>query len=66
MGHQPEPDHSAEELAERVFTAALGTFDLFALYVGDRLPYYELLGKQGPLPRQASRCRGWYGGALHT
>ena len=49
MTQQPEPDHSAEELADRVFAAALGTFDLFALYVGDRLSYYELLGKHGPL-----------------
>ena len=49
MAQPPTPDHSAEELADRVFAAALGTFDLFALYVGDRLSYYELLGKQGPL-----------------
>ena len=39
----------AEALAERVFTAALGTFDVFAIYVGDRLDYYSLLGKHGPI-----------------
>ncbi len=40
---------SAEEIAERVFQAALGTFDVFAIYVGDRLAYYELLVEHGPL-----------------
>jgi len=44
-----EPQHSAEDLAERVFGAALGTFDLFAIYVGDRLSYYALLGEHGPM-----------------
>ncbi len=33
---------SAEKLAERVFEAALGTFDVFAIYVGDRLSYYKI------------------------
>ena len=41
--------YSGEELAERVFEAALGTFDVFAIYVGDRLSYYRLLGDSGPL-----------------
>lgn len=41
--------YDADALAERVFEAALGTFDVFAIYVGDRLDYYRLLGKHGPL-----------------
>lgn len=41
--------HSADELAERVFAAALGTLDVFAIYVGDRLDYYRLLGEAGPM-----------------
>lgn len=40
---------SPEALAERVFEAALGTFDVFAIYVGDRLNYYQLLADHGPL-----------------
>ncbi|MGI9642803.1 MAG: class I SAM-dependent methyltransferase [Acidimicrobiia bacterium] len=39
----------ADALAERVFEAALGTFDVFAIYVGDRLNYYDILGEHGPL-----------------
>ena len=49
MTDRPTPPHNAGELAERVFAAALGTFDLFAIYVGDRLSYYEILGKHGPM-----------------
>jgi SAM-dependent methyltransferase len=49
MTHQVETTQSVEDLAERVFEAALGTFDLFAIYVGDRLSYYEILGEHGPL-----------------
>lgn len=40
---------SGEALAERVFEAALATFDMFAIYVGDRLGYYQLLAEEGPL-----------------
>lgn len=32
-----EADRSEEELAARVFEAALGTLDLFTIYIGDRL-----------------------------
>jgi 2-polyprenyl-3-methyl-5-hydroxy-6-metoxy-1,4-benzoquinol methylase len=46
----PTPEtFDADALAERVFTAALGTFDVFAIYVGDRLDYYALLGQHGPI-----------------
>lgn len=44
-----EGTRSAKDLAERVFEAALGTFDVFAIYVGDRLSYYEILGERGPM-----------------
>lgn len=53
--HGEEPRMAAathydpDALAERMFEAALGTFDVFAVYVGDRLDYYRLLGKHGPL-----------------
>ncbi|MDJ0924284.1 MAG: methyltransferase domain-containing protein [Acidimicrobiia bacterium] len=39
----------AQDLANRVFDAALGTFDVFAIYVGDRLSYYQILGEHGPM-----------------
>ena len=42
-------ERSAEAMADRVFEAALGTFDMFAIYVGDRLDYYRLLADHGPL-----------------
>lgn len=41
--------HDADEFAGRVFSAALGTFDVFAIYVGDRLGYYGILGEKGPM-----------------
>ncbi len=40
---------TADSLAERVFESALGTLDLFAIYVGDRLGYYRALAVDGPL-----------------
>jgi ubiquinone/menaquinone biosynthesis C-methylase UbiE len=42
-------ERSGDALAERVFEAALATFDVFAIYVGDRLGYYKLLVDHGPL-----------------
>ncbi|RLE16709.1 MAG: SAM-dependent methyltransferase [Actinobacteria bacterium] len=42
-------EHTAGEVAERVVGAALGTFDIFAIYVGDRLGYYQLLADHGPI-----------------
>lgn len=45
----PEEIYSAEALSDRLFAAALGTFDVFAVYVGDRLSYYKTLGEHGPL-----------------
>ena len=49
MSQPTETTRRAEDLADRVFEAALGTFDVFAIYVGDRLSYYEILGDHGPM-----------------
>lgn len=49
MAQPFETIHSADDLAERVFDAALGTFDVFSIYVGDRLSYYKILGEHGPM-----------------
>jgi len=49
MTQSIDTGYSGEDLAGRIFEAALGTFDLFAIYVGDRLSYYEILGARGPM-----------------
>ena len=40
--------NAADALAERLFTAALGTFDLAGVYLGDRLGWYRSLADDGP------------------
>ena len=47
----PHPDSSDQRAAaaERVMQAAAGAFDLFAIYLGDRLGLYEVLASDGPL-----------------
>ena len=40
---------SQDELAERLFAAGLGMFDLMAIYLGDRLGYYAALRDRGPM-----------------
>lgn len=39
---------SADALAERLFIAALGSFDLAGVYLGDRLGWYASLATDGP------------------
>jgi 2-polyprenyl-3-methyl-5-hydroxy-6-metoxy-1,4-benzoquinol methylase len=39
---------SPDALAERLFQAAIATFDLFAVYLGDRLRLYRALADRGP------------------
>jgi SAM-dependent methyltransferase len=41
-------DRTTEEVAERVFTALLGTFDVIAIHLGDRLGWYRSLVDDGP------------------
>lgn len=40
---------TADDVAERAFEAVLGTLDLYSIYIGDRLGYYEILSEDGPL-----------------
>ena len=40
---------SVDALADRVLAAALGTADLLAIYLGDRLGWYDALALHGPL-----------------
>jgi hypothetical protein len=37
------------DFADRVFTAALGAFELLSIHVGDRLGWYRALAERGPL-----------------
>ena len=42
------PPASAAQLSERLFSAALGAFDIAGVYLGDRLGYYRSLAADGP------------------
>jgi SAM-dependent methyltransferase len=45
----PEIETRRDALVERLFSATLGAFDLYAVYVGDRLGLYRALASSGPL-----------------
>lgn len=45
----PRPDAAAEQAAERILAAALGTMELLAVHLGDRLGWYRTLAEHGPL-----------------
>jgi 2-polyprenyl-3-methyl-5-hydroxy-6-metoxy-1,4-benzoquinol methylase len=38
-----------DALVERLFTNAIGAFDLFSVYLGDRLGLYRILADRGPM-----------------
>jgi 2-polyprenyl-3-methyl-5-hydroxy-6-metoxy-1,4-benzoquinol methylase len=38
-----------DALVERLFMNAIGTFDLFSVYLGDRLGLYRVIAEKGPL-----------------
>lgn len=40
---------SAEAVAEQIFTAALGAFDVLNIYLGDRLGWYRTLAEAGAM-----------------
>ena len=43
------PAATPDAIGERVFDSILGTLDVFAIYIGDRLGYYRQLADHGPL-----------------
>ena len=48
-----------DALGEKVFASILGTLDVFAIYVGDRLGYYHQLAEHGALtPAELARHAG--------
>ena len=42
-------DHVRDAFVERLFASALGTMDVFTVYLGDRLGLYRMLAAHGPL-----------------
>jgi 2-polyprenyl-3-methyl-5-hydroxy-6-metoxy-1,4-benzoquinol methylase len=42
-------DQVRDAFVERVFASALGTMDVFTVYLGDRLGLYRMLAEHGPL-----------------
>ncbi len=40
-----------DALVERLFLAAVGTWDVLAVYIGDRLGLYRILAERGPTAR---------------
>lgn len=45
----PADEASPDAIGARVFESILGTLDVFAIYIGDRLGYYRQLSEHGPL-----------------
>src|SRR5262245_52930233 len=46
---QPAGTLTTDEFAERIFDAIRGAAQVQALYLGDRLGWYQLLADEGPL-----------------
>jgi len=49
MASAPAAVERRDALAERLFLNAIGAFDLFSVYLGDRLGLYRALADHGPL-----------------
>jgi 2-polyprenyl-3-methyl-5-hydroxy-6-metoxy-1,4-benzoquinol methylase len=49
MARVAHPAERRDALCERLFMNAVGTFDLFSVYVGDVLGFYSILNERGPL-----------------
>ena len=53
------PVHSSEALVERMFNAALAAFDIYGMYLGERLGLYSCLAKHGAqTPREFAENAG--------
>lgn len=44
-----DPRERRDALVERLFRNAIGAFDLFSVYLGDRLGLYRILADEGPM-----------------
>jgi SAM-dependent methyltransferase len=59
MATAPASGHSTDALVERIFDAVLGTMDVQAAYLGDRLGYYRALAKaDGLTPAELAERTG--------
>ena len=65
---QPTAGRTAEEFANKLFNAALGTMETFNLYLGDRLGWLDALAEgrrprpnwpSEPRPSRATQSSGW-------
>jgi len=43
------PTHTSEQLLERIFNASVATFDIYTMYLGERLGLYRALAANGSL-----------------
>ncbi|RPI22010.1 MAG: SAM-dependent methyltransferase, partial [Acidobacteria bacterium] len=43
-----ETTRKSDELAERVLGSAVGALELFSIYLGDKLGFYQALAQHGP------------------
>jgi len=46
---EPDTERGADELADRLFTAGLGAFELICMHLGHRLGLYQALADGGPM-----------------
>lgn len=54
-------DEARDAFVERLFASALGTMDVFTVYLGDRLGLYRVLAQDGPLTAgELARHAGMY------
>jgi hypothetical protein len=64
IGEAPSADERRDALVERLFAATVNAWDVFAVYVGDRLGLYRILAAGGPLTSaelaEASGCHERY------
>jgi 2-polyprenyl-3-methyl-5-hydroxy-6-metoxy-1,4-benzoquinol methylase len=55
----PDATERRDALAERLFLNAVGAFDLFSVYLGERLGLYQALADQGPMrPAELAAAAG--------
>src|SRR5215203_5907563 len=53
------PERRRDELVERLFEAVLGMNDLYMVYIGDRLGFYQTLADVGPVtPTELAAATG--------
>jgi protein-L-isoaspartate O-methyltransferase len=49
VANQIEKSRTSEELAERMLDSTVGALEMFSIYIGDKLGFYQVLSEDGPL-----------------